>query len=106
MVKAPRLPDLFTREWEVIIPDSSALIALAAAGPEALELIAAVRGPIRIPDVVVDECIHRKDRAEATVIEGWLVAHGDRIDTVPTKEAPILRAMRERGEGGWSGPRR
>jgi uncharacterized protein len=60
---------------DLIVADASPLIVLARAGH--LQILALVAGKVIVPDVVVRECTHDRERPGARVIEqafakGWL----------------------------------
>jgi len=89
------VPELFSRDWDQLIPDASVLIGLASAG--ALELISAIPGKIVVPQVVVLEATWREDRAEAQAIREWLTRNAGRIEVFQSEEAAILSLALDRG---------
>jgi hypothetical protein len=73
------------RPIRVVLPDTGPLISLALG--QALDLLLLVSDDVRLvlTDVVEFEATHRADRyADAAAIQGFLSAHADRVEVLPT----------------------
>lgn len=68
---------------DLVVVDSGPLISLALAGE--LELLKSFRRPIRILDVVREECTRFRDKPGANELASWFVANeNSQYRTVPT----------------------